>query len=122
MHRGTIRVLLVEDEEAHAELIRLSCESRADIRLSVATSLGEARARLAESSPDLVIVDSLLPDGRGLDLARERGGDEYPVILMTSHADAAMEAEALKAGISRYVVKSEATLLAIPEIVDGELG
>ena len=43
------------------------------------------------------------------------------VILLTSHADQAMEAEALQAGAKRYVVKSELTLLEMPDIVDAAL-
>ncbi len=122
MQARTNHVLLVEDEEAHAELIQLSFESRDDFRLMVARSLEEARIRLAESEPDLMIIDSLLPDGRGLELLRDRPGCPYPVILLTSHADETMQAEAMEAGASRYVVKSEVTLLDMPQIVDRELG
>ncbi len=123
MQEGTIDVLLVEDEEAHAELMQLSFEARDDIRLEIASSLEEARALLARSTPDMAIVDSLLPDGRGLDLVRElRHESRYPIVLLTSHADESMQAEALEAGASGYVVKSEVTLLDMPRIVDHELG
>ncbi len=120
MQERTKHVLLVEDEEAHAELIQLSFEARDDIRLAVATSLEEARGHLARSAPDLLIIDSLLPDGRGIELLEARApGASYPVILLTSHADQAMQAEAMAAGATQYVVKSEVTLLEMPEIVDG---
>ena len=122
MHHGTIHVLLVEDEEAHAELIQLSFEGRADIRLEIVTTLGEARASLAESTPDLAIIDSLLPDGKGMELVRRcREESGRPIILLTSHADEMMETEAMEAGASRYVVKSEVTLFDMPRIVDREL-
>ena len=115
-------VLLVEDDEAHAELIELSFESRDDLNLVVAPNLEAARGRLAASAPDLLIVDSLLPDGEGLELLGARPGEAtYPVILLTSHADAAKEAGAVAAGATRYVVKSDATLLEMPEIADQTL-
>jgi DNA-binding NtrC family response regulator len=115
-------VLLVEDDPAHAELIGLSFEPRDDLELVLASSLEEARGRLAAGAPDLLIVDSLLPDGRGVDLLEVRPRDAaYPIILLTSHADAAMEAEAMAAGVTRYVVKSDVTLLEMPEIVDQAL-
>ncbi len=115
-------VLLVEDEEAHAELMQLSFGARDDIRLVVATSLEDARGHLAESPPDLLIIDSLLPDGRGIELLEARApGASYPVILLTSHADGAMQAEAMAAGVTQYVVKSEVTLLEMPEIADNAL-
>jgi len=114
-------VLLVEDEAAHAELIELAFESRGDIRLTVATSLEGARADLAASTPNLVILDSLLPDGRGMELLHGDRRGAYPVILLTSHADQAMAAEAMAAGVVQYVVKSELTLLQMPRIVDAAL-
>lgn len=118
-YKKATRVLLVEDEAAHAELIQLSFESQPEIELSVAASLRKARACLAESTPDLMIVDSLLPDGTGLDLLRELRQDRrFPIVLLTSQADAAMEEEALAAGASRYVVKTEATLFEMPKIAD----
>ncbi len=119
MQTRTKHVLLVEDEEAHAELITLSFESRADVRLIVATSLQEARSRLAESMPDLLIVDSLLPDGRGLELLKEtRRASACASMLLTSQADETMQAEAMAAGATRYVVKSDVTLSDMPRIVD----
>ncbi len=119
MQARTKHVLLVEDEEAHAELMQLSFEVREDIRLAVATSLEEARGHLASSTPDLLIIDSMLPDGRGIELLEARAPeDSYPVLLLTSHADKTMQAEAMAAGATEYVVKSEVTLLEMPQIVD----
>ncbi len=112
-------VLLVEDDEAHAELIALSFEPRDDLTLVVVSNLEDARGRLETAVPDLLIVDSLLPDGSGLELLEARPDDAaYPVILLTSHADATMEDRALAAGATRYVVKSDVTLLGMPEIAD----
>ncbi len=123
MPSQTTQILLVEDEDAHAELIQLSFESRPDVRLAVATTLREARSRLAESTPDLMIVDSLLPDGRGLELL-QNPPQTMPgaTILMTSQADETMRAEAMASGATQYVVKSEVTLLEMPAIADGALG
>jgi len=120
MKTGTIRVLLVEDEEAHAELIELSFEGRSDIDLTVAPSLSKARAYLAEFTPHLVFIDSLLPDGTGLDLLKDlnRLPKSYPMVLLTSQADAKMEALASAAGAAQYLVKSEDTLLEMPQITD----
>lgn len=116
-----IQVLLVEDDEDHAELIVLGFESRDEgMALTIARSLGEARVRLGQALPDAVIIDSLLPDGRGLDLLPGVGETPaYPVVLLTSHGDEVMKAEAIAAGVVEYVVKSEATLLDLPDIVRG---
>lgn len=119
MQARTKHVLLVEDEEAHAELIQLSFELRDDVQLAVATSLEEARGQLAKLTPDLLIIDSLLPDGRGLELLAAFPREvSCPVIVLTSHADGEMRAEAEAAGATQYVVKSDVTLLGMPDIVD----
>lgn len=115
----TQHVLLVEDEEAHAELIQLSFDARDDIELTVVNSLEEARARLTSLMPDLLIVDSLLPDGRGIEILKASPREaSCPVVLLTSHADQAMQAEAMAAGAAQYVVKSEVTLLEMPRIIE----
>ncbi len=123
MGSAPIHILLVEDDEDHAELIRLGFETRGrGMVLAIARSLEEARARLADSVPDAIIIDSLLPDGRGVELLPGAGrGLPYPVVLLTSHGDEAMKAEAIAAGVSEYVVKSDTTLLDLPDIAKGAL-
>ena len=122
MQGRTTHVLLVEDEDSHAELIRLSFETQSGFQLRVASTLQEARSLLASATPDLTIVDSLLPDGPGLELALDlcRNSD-HPVILLTSHADEAHQAQAREAGVWRYLEKTESTLLEMPEVVEQAL-
>ncbi len=116
-------ILVVEDEEAHAELIRRAFKSRAGrVGLTVARNLREARACLVESIPNLVIADLLLPDGKGTELLP---GDNkkslYPVMVMTSHGDEQAAVEAMKAGALDYVVKSGATLTDMPYFAERAL-
>jgi len=88
-------ILVVEDEETHAELIRRAFASHnGGPRLTVARDLRGARARLAESPPDLVIADWRLPDGEGTEL---------------------------EAGVLDYVVKSEATFADMPRVAEQAL-
>ncbi len=123
MNRTFIRVLLVEDEEAHAELIQRAFEPRGGLMsLTVARSLKEARTVVAASPPDLVLIDLLLPDGRGTDLLPSDGEDApFPMIIMTSHGNEKVAVEAMKAGALHYVVKSANTLADMPQIVEGAL-
>lgn len=123
MKKERLHVLVVEDEEAHAELIKRAFEPQSDvIRLSVARSLQEARRSLTESLPDLAIVDLFLPDGRGLELLDgEVDGPDYPVVIVTSHGDEEVAVEAMKAGALQYVVKSEVALAELPHKVETAL-
>ncbi len=117
------RILIVEDEEAHAELIRRAFALRGAVKgLTVARTLTEARAYLARSRPDLVIADLLLPDGKGTDLL---DGDDasvaYPLMVLTAHGDEQAAVDAMKAGALDYIVKSDATFADMPRIADRAL-
>src|SRR5215472_11015478 len=119
----TLQLLLVEDDPAHAELIRQAFQSHNEpVYLIVVRSLREARAILSTTVPDLAIIDLLLPDGRGLELLP---GDEsaaaYPAVMMTSHGNEQAAVEAIKTGAVDYVVKSEATLADMPHIAERAL-
>ncbi len=63
-------VLVVEDEPVLAEVVGRALE-RAGMAVTLARSCSEARAALAQRTPDLVILDLKLPDGDGLALLRE---------------------------------------------------
>ena len=123
MTKSNINVLLVEDDEAHAELIRRSFEMRAGLMsLAVVENLREARDYLADSTPELALIDLVLPDGKGVELLPSEGEEsEYPIVIMTSHGDEEVAVEAMKAGALNYVVKSGETLANMPQIVEGAL-
>jgi|GEM_PF-1149864 len=119
MRKATVEILVVEDEEAHAELVRRAFVSREEVKLTFVTTLGAARVCLARSFPDLAVVDLRLPDGDGIELLQnELGIALFPVVIMTSHGDEQVAVEAMKAGALDYVVKSETLLEQMPRIVD----
>ncbi len=123
MTREKILVLLVEDEEPHIELIRRVFAAHAE-RMSLITAHGvrQARARIADSVPDLVIADLVLPDGKGTELLPEDGdGACYPVVVMTSHGDERVAVEAMKAGALHYVVKSAMAFADLPQVAETTL-
>lgn len=123
MNRTNIRVLLVEDNDAHAELISRAFEPRnALMQLEVVNTLQKARTSLATTPPDLVLIDLILPDGRGTDLLPNEDQEaSFPFVIMTSHGDEEVAVEALKGGALHYVVKSWETLADMPQIVDTAL-
>ncbi|HYW78836.1 MAG TPA: response regulator, partial [Thermoguttaceae bacterium] len=123
LNNGTSRILLVEDEAAHAELICRSFESHPKrVELTVARTLGEARASMLQSAPDLTIADLVLPDGRGTQLLPvDREQARCPIVVMTSFGDEQAAVDAMKAGALDYVVKTEATLLEMPRIAERAL-
>jgi GAF domain-containing protein/ActR/RegA family two-component response regulator len=123
MAETAMHILLIEDETAHAEIIRRAFEVYTKpVRLTVTSSLQQARTRLAEFVPDLIIADLRLPDGDGFELLPgEKEEARYPVVIMTSHGDEKAAVETMKAGAFDYVVKSDDTLAAMPHMAERAL-
>lgn len=119
-----LHVLLAEDDPGHSELILRAFEAQKEpVRLTVVRDLREARQAIAAALPDLVITDLRLPDGRGIELLPPEGSNTpYPVIVMTCYGNEAIAVEAMKAGALDYLVKSEVTLSAVPQIIKCTLG
>ena len=120
MNEKMINILLVEDEESHAVLICRSFESITErMSVAVAYNLNEARNCISKSTPDLIIADFLLPDGKGIELIpADKEESPYPVIILTSHGDEKIAVDAMKAGAFDYIVKSEVTLDNMPRICE----
>ena len=70
-------VLLVLDDDALGELLESILSDRPCVSHRVG-SLAAARALMAATAVDAVVLDGVLPDGLGLELARECGGHERP--------------------------------------------
>lgn len=117
-------ILIIEDEEAHCELIRRAFQrtKTEKANLAFSRSLQEARSYLKSSTPDIVIADYILPDGKGIDLYGEDPKEfSFPFIIMTGHGDEQLAVEVLKSGALDYVTKSEESLLDMPHIVSRTL-
>lgn len=115
-----MNILIIEDNAAHAELISRSFAAhRMDFNLTIMPSLASSRAFLEENTPDLVLCDWLLPDGRGMELitSPERDQRRFPIVVMTSHGNEELAVEAMKAGALDYIVKSPETFSHMPDFI-----
>jgi DNA-binding response OmpR family regulator len=100
------RILLVDDEPAITSNLAPFLE-RSGFTMSVATDGEEALEKLVAFSPDLIILDVLMPrlDGREM-LRRLRYSDNWtPVILLTQVGEAADRTMALHEGADDYLNK-----------------
>jgi serine phosphatase RsbU (regulator of sigma subunit) len=107
-----LRVLLVEDDQADAFLVReLLDEVQAPIDLTVAPTLAEAahHLRTAGSSTDCVLLDLGLPDSLGLEgLRRLRGAAPgAAVCVLTGQGDDHLGAAAVAEGAQDYLIKGQ---------------
>ena len=104
------RVLLVEDDEGDALLVReILAAAGAGLTLIHAGSLGQAVTLLREA--DCVVLDLGLPDSEGLDGLR-RLLEQSPgtaVVVLTGQADEQLGEAAVRAGAQDYLVKGHVT-------------
>ncbi len=112
-------ILVVEDEPVNMALYRHVLEP-AGYHVGYVTSVRDARDWLARHRPDLILLDRRLPDGNGLDLARELKADpstaELPVLLVTASVLPEDRAAAEAAGIDGFVAKPIRVALLLSEI------
>lgn len=98
-------VLVVEDEPQMRRFLRASLTSH-DYDLVEATTIAEARRLAVEHNPELVLLDLGLPDGDGIELAKElRGWTSVPIIVLSARGREEDKVLALDAGADDYLTK-----------------
>lgn len=119
------RVLVVEDDADHRELI---CEALrmhyndgdSGSIVGVATAGEALQQDLA--SYDVVLQDYHLPDMDGLALLEKiRAAADVPVVFVTGENDSALAAQAINTGAQGYVIKLGDFLFSIPVMVDNTI-
>lgn len=101
-------VLVVEDEAALATMLRYNLEKQG-FRVEEAADGQEALTRIAEMSPDLVLLDWMLPVMSGIEVCRQirRGtrGRDLPVIMVTARTEDQDAVRGLNTGADDYITK-----------------
>jgi DNA-binding NarL/FixJ family response regulator len=103
-----VRVALVDDHEVVRRGLRDLLDGEPGIEVvAEAGGVEEALARVAATSPDVVVVDVRLPDGDGVALCRAlRELDPAPhCLVLTAFDDERALVEAIMAGASGYLLK-----------------
>lgn len=122
--RRDVQVLIVEDQPAHAALMRKQLEgSSLGCRTEVAETARQALALLRKKTFDLILLDYSLPDVDGLlvlDQVREIDRD-VPVVFVTAEDSAAVAVQAMKRGASDYLVKHRDYAVTLPLAVGDAL-
>jgi DNA-binding NarL/FixJ family response regulator len=121
-----VRVVIADDHGIVRSGIRLLLERQNDIEVVAEASDGiEARDTVIRERPDLAILDVKMPGLTGLQATREikAQAPEVSILILSMHDDERYLFEALKAGASGYVLKSQADtelLAAIRSVERGE--
>jgi DNA-binding NtrC family response regulator len=114
-----MNILLVEDDNSHAELIQRSLARGHQVNVLRAPNAHRALSLLDDRPINVVVLDYSLPDRDGLDVLKDirtRHAD-LPVVFLTSADSAEICAKALKGGAVDYVVKKRNYLEVLPSVV-----
>ncbi len=102
------QILVVEDEQPIREMVAFALR-RAGFAVSEAGTSHDARVRLADQRPDLMLVDWMLPDMSGLELTRQVKRDpqtrDVPIIMLTARAAEGDKVAGLDGGADDYMTK-----------------
>ncbi len=110
------QVLIVEDEPGIREMLRFALE-RGHFRSAEAGDAAAARLAIAQSRPDVILMDWMLPGASGVELCRELKDNpttrDIPVIMITARAEEEDKVRGLNSGADDYVTKP----FSFPELI-----
>jgi DNA-binding response OmpR family regulator len=100
------RVLVVDDEPAIVEAVTYNLRQQGYAPL-VAVDADAALRLVREKSPDLIILDVMLPSGSGFEVCRilRQGGNVVPILMLTARVAEADRVHGLEIGADDYLVK-----------------
>ena len=106
-----IKILLVEDELAHAKLVEVYLSATANFKVSIthATTLEQTLIELSSKQFDVVLLDLGLPDSNGI-ATLERVIEEYKqqsIVLLTSDVDENLGVRAVQMGAQDFLNKEK---------------
>jgi two-component system, OmpR family, phosphate regulon response regulator PhoB len=109
-------ILVVEDEAAIREMLRFAL-ARAEFRVAEAANAQEARLRIADATPDLILMDWMMPGVTGVELTRELKAQattrDIPVVMVTARSEEEDKVRGLNIGCDDYVSKP----FSFPELI-----
>ncbi len=103
-----VTILVVEDDISILNMLRDLLE-QSNIKVLTATDANEAQSLVSQSSPDLILLDWMLPDMSGAEWVRRLKRDEHfapiPIIMLTAKGEEEDKVKALDMGVDDYVTK-----------------
>lgn len=105
----TIKVLLIEDGDSDAEIIRVCLDAYKECNYDVErlTTLAEVAKSVRKSKPHVVVLDLNLLDSSGIQTFHDVKAlvNGTPIIILSGLSDLCLAREALKNGAQDYIVK-----------------
>jgi len=112
----TARILIIEDEEPLTLLLRYNLEAEG-YSVEAAVRGDEADLKLKENTPDLAVIDWMLPGLSGIELIRRLRArpetQQLPIIMLTARGEETERVRGLATGADDYIVKP----FSVPELL-----
>ena len=114
------KIVIVEDEPAIAEMYRFKLE-QVGYQVQSALNGQEGLALIKEFSPDLILLDLMMPKMSGEEMLRQLRatdwGKDIKVIILTNITEDTMESQLAALKIERYIVKANYTPSQVAETI-----
>ncbi|WP_313406690.1 response regulator transcription factor [Aeromicrobium sp.] len=101
-----MRILVVDDDRAVRDSLRRSLEFNG-YTVEIAGDGAEALAKVAQSAPDVIVMDVMMPRLGGLDATRalRAAGNDVPILVLTARDAVSDRVDGLDAGADDYLTK-----------------
>ena len=103
-----VTILVVEDDKSILNMLRDLLET-AGIHVLCALDASQAQSLISQSTPDLILLDWMLPDMSGTEwvrrLKRDGKHNDVPIIMLTARGEEEDKVKALDMGVDDYITK-----------------
>ena len=103
-----ISVLVIDDHESVRAGIKIALSRAGHVCVGEASTVSEARAQIAHTNPQVIVVDLSLPDGNGLEIVRwaRSISNRIGIVVLTLNPAEDFLLTVMKSGASAFVEKS----------------
>jgi DNA-binding NarL/FixJ family response regulator len=121
----SLKIVLADDHKIIREGLRTLLERHEDFQIIAEAGDGRSAVRIVgEQKPDLIVMDTIMPDLNGIEATRQikAGYPEIKVIALSMYSDKQFVMQMLQAGASGYILKDCAfkeLVYAIQSVADG---
>ncbi|HEY4026985.1 MAG TPA: response regulator transcription factor, partial [Candidatus Dormibacteraeota bacterium] len=103
-----LRVMIVDDHEMIVQALVLALGREPDMEVvATAHTARDAIVRVAESSPEVLLIDYRLPDATGADAVRRLARPDLRIVFLSADSSDSAMLAALEVGACGYLLKSE---------------
>ncbi len=124
MSKKTIKVAIVEDDLAIAQMYRMKFEAEGyEVETADNGKIGLALAE--DMKPDIILLDLMMPEMSGDEMLKELRatdwGKDIKVIILTNMGEQEAPSIIRELGVKRFIVKADMTPRQVAEMVKKEL-